>query len=304
MEFSEPFEESLEIIRTCLADVDGPQILIGVTDDTALRDHFLDELRQKLNGDVELREFRYDPRRISLLEGASAAASQTGAEGNGHRIAVSAIGLEALPHEAQQSAIKLLNAERNQLGYANRAVLLWLNRKLLADVANKSYDFYSWSSQTFFLEPPSDWSAEQRLESQRRSYLRAIVDQNQYVNLQGLAPMRGGQLVQMRMEEIFIPLQVEQEVITMSIPTGSGKTEAAITWATEWRQREVAALIQRNETNLKRVEIFELLTKRRAAVLGDPGAGKDYDAAICRVSSGERDAGPVQYGERERPVAR
>ena len=48
------------------------------------------------------------------------------------------------------------------------------------------------------------------LESRRRSYLQALVAHNEYVNLQGLAPTHGGQIVQMRMEEIFIPLCAEQ----------------------------------------------------------------------------------------------
>jgi hypothetical protein len=208
--YKESFEESLQIAESYLADVTGPLILIGVTDDTVLREHFLAELRHRLNGAVELLEFQYTPRDYSLLEGAQAVAASHG--DNGHRLAVSAIGLEALPTDKQSEAVKLLNAQRNRLGEARLAVSLWLNRKLYVEVANKSYDFYSWASHTIFLEPPSEWSREQRLDSMRRSYLRALVEQNRFVNMQGLAPVRGGNVVQMEMDDLFVPLRAEQKV--------------------------------------------------------------------------------------------
>src|SRR5262245_21556362 len=165
MDFPEPFEESLEIVRASLEDVTAPQVLIGVTDDTELRGHFLAELRKRLGDGVALRDFRYDPQHISLLEGAIAAVGPNGAVTDGPRVAVSAVGLEALPRDKQSEAVKLLNAQRNSLGYARLVVMLWLNQKLYAEVANKSYDFYSLSSHTFFLEPPADWSEAQRMES-------------------------------------------------------------------------------------------------------------------------------------------
>ncbi|MGH9752728.1 MAG: hypothetical protein ACREA2_08080, partial [Blastocatellia bacterium] len=292
MDFAEPFEESLEIVRASLEDVTAPQILVGVTDDTELRGHFLAELRKRLGADVDLRDFRYDPQHISLLEGAIASVGANDAETNGRRVAVSAVGLEALPHDKQSEAVKLLNAQRNRLGYARLVVLLWLNHKLYAEVANKSYDFYSLSSHTFFLEPPAEWSETQRLDSLRRSFLQSIIAQNEYVNMQGLAPMRGGQLVQMRMDEIFIPLHVEEVVALSSRESGSGESDI---WVESERFLEnsvdrytpvlttelhpVERLVQRlgrinRRAKSRQVEIHELVRQRRAVVIGDPGAGK------------------------------
>ncbi|MGE0126792.1 MAG: NACHT domain-containing NTPase [Blastocatellales bacterium] len=295
MDFSEPFEDSLEIARNYLAEVDAPLILVGVTDDTVLRDHFIAELRKRLGGEVELRDFHYDPQSISLVEGALAVTNQNG-DANGHRLAVSAVGLEALTRDKQSEAIKLLNAQRNSLGYARLIVLLWLNRSLYTEVARKSYDFYSWSSHTFFLEPPAEWNEAQRLDSLRRSYLQAIVNQNEYVNLAGLAPMRGGQIVQMRMDEIFVPLCVEQDMKSLwqqieslepaSFLTGlddSSKTHYARAFAQSARahdlgkaayQFETRLFYSDKETSSRKADISELFRQRRAIVLGDPGAGK------------------------------
>jgi hypothetical protein len=262
MDYAEPFEESIEIAQSYLSEINAPLILIGVTDDTELRRHFLAELRKGLGDRVDLRDFRYDPQNISLLEGALAVANPRNDVANGHRVAISAVGLEALPRDKQSEAIKLLNAQRNRLGYAQLAVILWLNRSLYVEVANKSYDFYSCSTYTFFLEPPSDWSAEDRLASQRRSYLSALAIQNEYVNMQGLAPMRGGQIVQMRMDEIFIPLHVEQEVDITTTPQFERLTEFA--YLSEEQERERWAALDRlsqSEITPRRAEIAELLMR-------------------------------------------
>ncbi|MGH9843298.1 MAG: HEAT repeat domain-containing protein, partial [Blastocatellia bacterium] len=286
---AETFERSLELMRLQLSQVNGTLILVCVTDDSNLRDHAVAELARSLDPSTELRGFRYDPDHLSLLEGASSVASGAASGANGKRVAVSVAGLESLPREDQSNAIKLLNAQRNRLADAHLAIILWLNRALFAEVAAKASDFYAWRSSTFFIEPPSDWSAERRLESQRRSYLQAIVDQNQYVNLQGLAPMRGGQLVQMRMEEIFILLRVEQEVraaqsevamffaghgsslLERSIDESLDKIEIGLP-PLEFLQQRVGRL--NRETVSRSAEIPDLLRERRAIVLGDPGAGK------------------------------
>ena len=276
----ETFDESIEVALTYLTQTEGPLILIGVSDDTTLRDHFIEELAERLPDEITPRNFVFDREHLSLYEGAAEAA-----ESAAGRVVVCCTGMERLSRDKQSEAVKLLNAQRNRLGYTRLAVFLWLDQSLYTEVANKSYDFYSWSNHTFFLEPPADWD---RLASMRRSYLNALVAQNEYVNMQGLAPMRGGQIVQMRMDEIFVPLRAEQEETSLSLGydlkpgdnfvegMDAAMRQAAAMHDLGKRSAEFERIIvqSRREKKSRPVEIRELLKERRAVVLGDPGAGK------------------------------
>ena len=300
------FDQIIEQMAIYLEQVEDTLILIAVTDDTVLRDHTVKRLGERLEGKVALLGFRFDAEHLSLLEGAvTTAASATG------RVAVSVTGLEALPRDKQSEAIKLLNLQRNRFGRSNVAVILWVTQAILAEIAMKAADFYSWRSSTFFIPPPPDLDT---LASARRSYLQALVYHNEYVNLQGLAPMRGGRIVQMRMDEIFIPLRAEQEVRLSAshllrldgekfeLLSGSElmlladqpsrrenpRKERASEYYWPQTQREVKS---------RPVEIAELLRERRAIVLGDPGAGKTTllrYVAYCLAQSQIKD-GPSEF---------
>ena len=268
------FDETIAHLALYIEMAEGALILIAVCDDTVLRRHAVDKLCQRLSPDITLREFCYDAEHLSLLEGTTeATASYDG------RLAVSVTGLEALPRDKRTEAIQLLNSQRNHFGRTNIAVILWVNQAILADIGTLAADFYSWRSATFIIEPPLEWNV---LESMRRSYLEALVSHNEFVNLQGLAPMRGGQIVQMRMEDVFIPLcaehvaqPAEEETRTLrslllkqqEIDKKSGLLEPIA-------DVERYMLATQREAKPRRVEIPELLQERRAVILGDPGAGK------------------------------
>src|SRR5262245_3801190 len=268
------FDETIDHLALYVEMADGALILIAVCDDTVLRRHAADKLRQRLSPNITLREFCYDAQHLSLLEGTTeATASYDG------RLAVSVTGLEALSRDKRTEAIQLLNSQRNHFGRTGIAVILWVNQAILADIGTLAADFYSWRSATFIIEPPLEWNV---LESMRRSYLEALVSHNEVVNLQGLAPMRGGQIVQMRMEDVFIPLRAEhvaqpaeEETRTLrslmlkqqEIDKESGLLEPIA-------DVERYMLETQREAKPRRVEIHELLQERRAVILGDPGAGK------------------------------
>ncbi len=303
-----------------LQQVDGTLILFGVTDDLTLREHVVETLRKRLPEEMMLREFRYDPDNISLLEGAIKAAG----EANGHRVMVSVTGLETLPRDKQSEAIKLLNIQRNRFGRTGLAVMLWLNRALFAEVARKASDFYSWRSKTFMIEPPSDWESLKHL---RRSYLQAIIYQNEYVNLHGLAPMRGGQIVQMKMDDVFIPLHVEQEeILELGIferrYVGQILSEKSldldldvVLQVKEFDKPAHEQLVQRvgrlnRKTVLRHVEISEILRQPRAIILGDPGAGKTtllryvaYQLAKSNLNADQRESSSTKDSQLPAAIA-
>ncbi len=299
------FDQTIELMLIDLEQVGGTLILFAVCDDTVLRDYTINELRKRLLPEITLRDFRYDPEHISLLEGAVETVKS-----NKGRVAVSVTGFETLPPDKRTEAIRLLNWERGRFGYSGIAVILWVNRATLAEIATKSADFYSWRSGTFIIEPPAGWDT---LESSRRSYFNALVAQNEFVNLQGLAPTRGGHIVQMRMEDIFIPLRAEQEVsfnskmrfsfgpdesTAIEITEQNGdvlvfseksRTRTLILRASpggfegvnpEQLPRELQSAMRlylsraRRKVESRPVEIPELLQERHAVILGDPGAGK------------------------------
>ncbi len=304
------FADTLELMRIELEQCDGTLLLVGVCDDTNLRDYAIKRLRDCVASQISLRDFRYDPEHLSFLE-AVADSTQTG---NG-RVALSVTGLEELPHDKWSEAIKLLNLPRNRFGYTGAAVILWINRAALAEIATKSADFFSWRSGTFIIEPPPGWDT---LDSQRESYLQALVKQNEFVNLQGLTPMRGGQIVQMRMDDIFVPLRAEYEVLEtklLRLPAGvMGPEESEVQVIQEAdlsvslrgirsspRSQVMALRVskrvladedqqdippelrttlqhflaeERPRVETRPVEIADMLKDRHAVVLGDPGAGK------------------------------
>jgi hypothetical protein len=266
------FDETIEHLALYIEMAEGALILIAVCDDTVLRRHAVDKLRQRLAPNITLREFFYDAEHLSLLEGTTEATASYA-----DRPAVSVTGLEALPRDKRTEAIQLLNSQRNRFGRTGIAVILWVNQAILADIATLAADFYSWRSATFFIEPPLEWNV---LESMRRSYLEALVSHNEFVNLQGLAPMRGGQIVQMRMEDVFIPLRAEhvaqpaeEETRTLrSLMLKQQEKESGLPEPGADAERYM--LETQHEAKPRRVEIPELLQERRAVILGDPGAGK------------------------------
>ena len=140
------FNETIEHLALYVELAEGALILIAVCDDTVLRRHAADTLRQRLAPDITLREFCYDAEHLSLLEGTTeATASYDG------RPTVSVTGLEMLQGGKRSEAIQLLNRQRNHFGRTGIAVILWVNQAVLADIATLAADFYSWRVQPSIL---------------------------------------------------------------------------------------------------------------------------------------------------------
>src|SRR4029450_4325680 len=95
------FDETIAHLSLYIEMADGTLILIAVCDDTVLRRHAADKLRQRLSPNIRLREFCYDAGARSLLEGTAGAIASYD-----DRPAVSVTGLEALPRDKRTEAIQ------------------------------------------------------------------------------------------------------------------------------------------------------------------------------------------------------
>jgi hypothetical protein len=71
------FNETIEHLAIYIEQAEGALILIAVCDDTVLRRHAVDKLRQRLSPDITLREFCYDTEHLSYLEGTTEAIAST-----------------------------------------------------------------------------------------------------------------------------------------------------------------------------------------------------------------------------------
>ena len=138
-----PFDQTIEHMALKLQQAEDTSILFGVTDDTVLRDHALEALRKRLSAEITLREFRYDAERLQL------ARRRRGSHSFRRRTARGFCdGARSAPRDKRTEAIQLLNLQRNRFGRTSIAVILWVNRAILAEISTQAPDFYSWRSVT------------------------------------------------------------------------------------------------------------------------------------------------------------
>jgi HEAT repeat protein len=294
------FEQQLERIALFFREPSDTFLLICVCDDARLREFAVSELQKKL-GPRPIQEFRYTPEKLDLL---AAAATQKEKQS-----IFSCVALEELSRENREKAIQTLNNQRNRLGNTGASILFWCTDALLKDLSNGAPDFYSWRSATIFLPVPAGWDAE---ESQRRAYLQSLRAQYRYHNLQGIAPIRGNQVVQVLFEKIFaLPsfLEKQTEHIIHSLLNELSKfgdpqrdekpQQSFINRAAELHDlgkydpffQKNLDLVKIGQTP-KKASLEEILSSHCSVILGDPGSGKStllryfaYSLACDQLSS-------------------
>lgn len=266
---SDAFEASIAEMTLYLKQVENGVILIVVCDDLVLRDTARHALTEAVKRDIELQDFYLTPTRLSMLEAVEASPTLATTHQN---VTLSAWGLESLSPDVRTEALRLLNLQRNRFGRTHASVVLWVTTPILAELAELAPDFYSWRSRTFFLDPPPGWDIR---HSARETYLRTLVQQNEFVNMQGMAPKHGGQVVQVRIANIFIRLKAEEEsIFDGSLTVPFERAESGQATAIEFLAAELLRLQHHREITSKPVDISDLLNRLRVVVLGDPGAGK------------------------------
>jgi len=124
------------------------------------------------------------------------------------------------------------------------------------------------------------------LADQKRAYLARVAEAHQWIDLGGLAPQVGTELLRLPIDDVFIHLHAERdaplvdqrvreefrlrhELQDRGAPQQQIEQELESLW-TRTRKGDEAGESGRKE----RVEIAEALRHRRIVLLGDPGAGK------------------------------
>ena len=123
------------------------------------------------------------------------------------------------------------------------------------------------------------------LAERRREYLSRLADDLQWIDLGGLAPQIGGELLRLPLDTMFVHLHAERDV-----PVAEDFTREELRLRRELESQgapadrvareleDLAARLAREQAEAsgrrERVHVFDALQNQRVAVLGDPGAGK------------------------------
>src|SRR5262249_41453477 len=128
-------------------------------------------------------------------------------------------------------------------------------------------------------------SSVARTVVKKEEYLQALAESCRWIDLGGLAPQVGGELLRLPLEQVFIRLQAERDV---PLTEEFAREEFLLRRELEEQGAAPEELAQRLDhlvlrawkaaeartTKRERVEVAEVLQHRRVVVLGDPGAGK------------------------------
>jgi len=145
------FDRTINRIVAYIAHIAGTGLLVCVCDDWALRKHALASLRARLGRSAQVLQFSYEIGRVKLLDFLAEVTQEDS------KTIISIVGLESLPPDQLTEAIRSLNVQRNRFGRSGIILLFWVTERLLSRISSQAPDFYSWRSETFFIEQPKDW---------------------------------------------------------------------------------------------------------------------------------------------------
>jgi hypothetical protein len=104
-----------------------------------------------------------------------------------------------------------------------------------------------------------DAGADAAMEGQRAEYLRSLAELYRYMDLGGISPRVGSRVVRIRLDSLFVPLEVTESRDVGTAPEDDPNPEK----------------LQLAEGRLRNaVPIASVVTEPRVVLLGDPGSGK------------------------------
>jgi hypothetical protein len=145
------FDRTINRIVAYIGHITGTGLLVCVCDDWILRKHALASLSARLGRSAQVLQFSYEIGRVKLLDFLAEVTQEE------PKTIISIVGLETLPPDQLAEAIRSLNVQRNRFGRSGIILLFWVTERLLSRISSQASDFYSWRSETFFIEQPKEW---------------------------------------------------------------------------------------------------------------------------------------------------
>lgn len=266
-------EEQLKLISLHLHSEHGGLLIIASPDADAER-ALAEEVRLRISDEVVVEEVNLTPEpveRLNLFHHLSILPVPSS------KAVVFIFGLDDLPPDARTTAIDAMNWGREQLRWTGYSVVLWVRPKTPGELGNRAPDFFSWRSDVFKFDLPTDPVERQRMLAQlrlfapstpdklRQRYCDYVVRMCQWLDFRGLLQLRN--VVRLPLEDVFVPLQATTASDSTPLPhlaLTSEPSDVADRWIYE-RRRIGEYYITINDA----VRRHQYLV-----VLGDPGSGK------------------------------
>ncbi|MBI3797568.1 MAG: HEAT repeat domain-containing protein [Deltaproteobacteria bacterium] len=273
------YHEVLQAVRSTHQRVDKDDqgekcdLLIVVSPDVAAERALVEEVRLRLGDEVAVEEVTFaaeSVERLSLSHHLSTLPPRSG------KAAVFVFGLDDLPPDARTTALKAMNWGRERLRWSGYTIVLWVRPGTPGDIGNGAPDFFSWRSDVFEFDWPSDPVERQQmlaclrlfapatLNELRRRYCDYVMRTYQWLDFRGLLQLRN--VVRLPLDEVFVPLQATTTVDS-PLPFDLPATSESAT--PDGRRRYELQRLER------RVALNDAARQHRhLVVLGDPGSGK------------------------------
>ena len=125
------------------------------------------------------------------------------------------------------------------------------------------------------IQVPSD--EKEMLESERQEYFSSISKMFEFMDLGGISPRVGNKVVRIKLDDLFIPLKMEENCpLIESIEEGK-KLENSIkkeSKPSEGKKKNIDLLTAKSQKNDISTTLNQILEKPRIILLGHPGSGK------------------------------
>ena len=279
-----PPEEQLTLLSRHLRAKHGG-LLIVATPDTEAERALVEEVWLRVQLEVAIEQVAFAPEPVECLSLSHHLSTLPQRSG---KAAIFVFGLDDLPLEARTTAINAMNWGRERLRWSGYTVVLWVRPHTPGDLGNRAPDFFSWRSDVFEFDVPSDPAARQQmltrlrlfapatLQELRQRYCDYVVRTYQWLDFRGLLQLRN--VVRLPLEDVFVPLEAITTLDYLLLPESLASASLS----------EAELEVYKRQRGERRVTIAEAVRQhQRLVVLGDPGSGKSTLLRFLALTFGQ-----------------